>query len=272
MTALLLVRNLLQVPNWLLLAVPPGLILKADSLVTLSIPKGAHFCFYSSLSLVNVISTWGFIIFTFAWKRPVIHSPPRKSRSVDFCACASLDPVILHCKSKLKLLLVSEVIWSSRCTGGLLCCLLKLCWACHGEGWDGGTDSDGGIGTDPSSRSERRMVFCQLSINPTHFSCGNAHTCIANLDLHVLGFFKLLFTNTPEIIQRCLLITVWKLLFSSHPKVEFLGKSLANFVCFCFFKSDTWYNTLTYLRLICSSNWEGITLPDCIEICLWILC
>lgn len=132
---------------------------------------------------------------------------------------------------------MSEVIWGSRCTGGL------LCWGSRGEGWDGGTDSDGGISTDPSSRSERGMVFCRPSVNPTRFSCGNAHACIANLDLCVLGFFKLPFTNTPEIIHRCLLITVWKLLFSSHLKVAFLGKSLANFVSVSLIRGTTHQRT-----------------------------
>lgn len=200
-----------------------------------------YFCFYSSVSVLNVISTWGFIVLKlaqFACRHPVIHSPPRKAGLL--CARASLDPVILRCKNKLKLLLVSRVRWVSTCTDGLLCCLLRLCWGSRSKVLDGGIDSDEGIGTDPSSTSERGMVFCQLSVNPTRFSCGNANACTANFDLCMLDFFfKLPFTNKLEINHKCLLIAVWKLLFSSHPEVEFLWKNLANFVCFCFCKSDT---------------------------------
>lgn len=47
--------------------------------------KKFYFCFYSFLSVLNVISTCSFMVFTFAWKRPVIHSPPWKAGVLILC-------------------------------------------------------------------------------------------------------------------------------------------------------------------------------------------
>lgn len=49
---------------------------------------------------------------------------------------------------------------------------------------------------------------------------------------------------------------------------SFKKKNLSDFGCFC--KSNAWYSTARYLLLIYSRNQEGITLPDWVQVCIFI--